>query len=193
LKRGKLTFLRNKITLLLTLAIVLSVGLVFALSQEVRLKKSTPTISTAEGVNEQLGLKLTLTLERTEYNLGEPVNMTLTLSNIENQSVSFNYFYDWWDFRIYNVTSFGQNDLYWGNGGHDEIPHGGEVSLDPEMSTSAGFSWRQVCNSTVDRYGQPISPVLPGTYYLVGMYDDFRRNFDYNLQTAPIQITIVQL
>ena len=181
----------KKVILLSALIVLLGVSIVYALLYELKPNSSTQTLSQAVGVNEQVGLKLILTLEKTEYSLGEPVNMTLTLTNIKNQTVSFDYFYNWWDFRVYNVASSGQNDLYIGDGGHDMLPHGGEVSLGSGMNMTDGFSWQQVSNSTLDRYGQPISPVLPGTYYIVGMYDDFGRDFDYNLQTAPLKITII--
>jgi hypothetical protein len=188
---GKLAFSCSKLILLLTLVVLLGVGLVYALSYGVKSRNSTQTLSqTVEGVNTQLGLKLSLTLEKTEYTLGEPINMTLTIANIRNQSVTFAYFYNWWDFLVYNVTSYGQNVLYIGDGGHMMLPHGGDVSLDPGMNVTEVFAWQQNCNATLSRYGQPIAPVSSGTYYMVGLYDFFNRDFDYNLRTTPLQITI---
>jgi hypothetical protein len=188
-----LTFSRSKLTLLLTLAVLLSVGLAFAFSNQFKPKDSTQTLPvSAEAVNEQFGLRIIFTLEKTEYSLGEPINITLSLTSIKNRTVSFSYFYNWWDFEVYNITSHGQNGLYWGDGGHMTLPHGGETSLGPGMNITEVFTWQQNCNATLSQYGQPSAPVSPGTYYIAGLYDYLGRNFDYNLQTTPIQITITQ-
>lgn len=172
---------------------LLSVSLVYGIRYEFT-PKTTPQTSTqiAYGVNEQLGFKLTLTLQKTEYILGEPVNVTLTVTNISNQTTDFEEAPSWWDFLVYNDT---YNGLYsWLRTSGRVFPgYVTRVSLDPGMGfTNEVMVWPQLCNGTIDRYGAAVSPVSPGTYYIVGQYDDFGHSFDYNFQTTPIQITITQ-
>jgi hypothetical protein len=182
----------GRLLLFSALTVLLGVGLVYGLSYEFKPKNSTQMLSSAEGVNEQVGLELTLTLQKTEYSLGEPVNVTLTITDVENQTVSFSNFISWWDFLVYNGTVFGQNGLYqWRLDSGEEMPmHGEYITLDPGMSLTNVFVWPQTCNATLSPDGVPVSPVSPGTYYIVGRYDYFGHSFDYNLQTTPIQITI---
>jgi hypothetical protein len=182
-----LTF--KKLILLCAIALLLGISLVYALWYEFKPNNPRQTLSTAEGVNEQFGLKLTLMLEKTSYSLGEPVNMTLAVTDIKNQTVSFAIFDDWWDFLVYNVTNYGQNGL--STWVHMTLPHGEYTTLDPGMNVTEVVSWPQTCNATLEG-NLPIAPVSPGTYYIVGRYDDYGRDFDYNLQTTPIEITITK-
>jgi DNA-binding transcriptional ArsR family regulator/uncharacterized coiled-coil protein SlyX len=141
----------------------------------------------AQGNNDEL--QLTMTLEKPLFRLGELIDITLTITDITNQTVSFNHFDDWWNFLVYNITNQGENGL--ATWVHMTIPHGEYTTLSPGMNVTESLSWPQTCNATLDQYGLPIDPVSPGTYYIVGMYDDFGRSFDYNLQTTPIQIIIL--
>jgi hypothetical protein len=182
----------RKLILLSAATILLSVSLVYGIAHEFTPKTNPQTFSTpiAYGVNEQLGLRLTLTLEKTEYGLDEPVNVTLTITNISNQTIEFSEAPSWWDFLVYNDT---HNGLYeWLRSSGRAFPlYVTTVSLDPGMGFTNGVMiWPQLCNSTADRYGAANSPVSPGTYYIVGQYDDFGQSSDYNLETFPIQITI---
>jgi hypothetical protein len=181
------------VILLLAVIVLLSVSLVYGIRLEFTPKNNPQTsLPIAYGVNEQAGLELTLTLQKTEYSLGEPVNVTLTVTNISNQTVGFQEAPSWWDFLVYNDT---QNGLYeWLRDSGQAFPmYVTTVSLPPGTGfTDEVLVWPQLCNSTLGHYGNADSPVLPGTYYIVGKYEDFGYSFDYNFQTTPIQITIAQ-
>jgi hypothetical protein len=172
------------VVLISALIVVLSVSLIYGVKLEFTPTTNLQGSSTpiAYGVNE--GFQLTLTLQKTEYSLGEPVNVTLTVTNISNLTVGFEEFPSWWSFLVYNGTN---NGLYvWPRDSGQGVPfYGTTVSLDPGIGfTDEAMVWPQMCNSTVDRYGVAVSSVSPGTYYIVGQY------FGYNLHTTPIQITI---
>jgi hypothetical protein len=178
------------VILLSALIVLLSVSLVYGIRLEFAPKTNPQASSTpiAYGVNG--GFQLTLTLQKTEYALGEPVNVTLTVTNISNQTVQFYDFASYWDFVVYNDTDYG---LYEWLGSGRASPLGGTTyTLDRGMGiANEDLVWPQTCNSTVSLYGVPESPVLPGTYYIVGEYGNLGNAF-YKLQTTPIQITIVQ-
>jgi hypothetical protein len=136
---------------------------------------------TAEGVND--GLKLTVTLGKTEYTLGEPINITLTITNISNQTVNFSLAPSTWDFLVYNNTN---NTIFeWLKSGRAFPMWVQNVPLDPGMSLADVFTWPQtfwIWNTT----GASQGLVSPGTYYIVGQYST------YSLRTTPIQVTIVK-
>jgi hypothetical protein len=132
---------------------------------------------------QQFSLDINLGLNKTEYDLGEPVNVTLTVTNITNETAGFWLAPSWWDFLVYNDTN---NCLYqWSHSGIVFPMWVMNVTLEPGMTVSEAMVWPQTCNATVDHYGTPVSPVSPGTYYIVGLY------FHYDLQTAPVQINII--
>ena len=63
-----------------------------------------------EGVNQTVGLQLTMTLQKTNYSLGEPVNMTFTMTNISNQTINLGQYADYrFGFIVYNDTN---NSIY---------------------------------------------------------------------------------
>lgn len=136
---------------------------------------------------QQFSLEVNLGLNKTEYDLGEPINITLTATNITNETADFLLAPSWWDFLVYNDTN---NCLYqWSHSGIMFPMWIMNVPLQPGMNiTSEVMIWPQTCNATVDHYGTPVSPVSPGTYYIVGLY---ARVFPYDLQTAPVQINII--
>lgn len=179
------------VILLSAITVLLSVSLVYGIRLEFTPKINMLASSTpiAYGVNG--GFKLTLMLQKTEFSLGEPVNVTLTVANISNQTVQFYDFPSFWDFLVYNDTD---NGLYqWLFSGHGFPMSGTTYSLDPGIGlTNEVLVWPQMCNRTETQYGVPDSPVSPGTYYIVGRYGYTGYDFSLNLQTTPIQITITQ-
>jgi hypothetical protein len=130
-----------------------------------------------EVVNGQLGLKLTMTLEKTVYSLGEPVNVTLTVTNIGNQT--FNFTFGGWtfDFFVYNDTGF----LYEWLSFRILPMFITTLPLDPGQNMTRVLVWPQTCNVTATSEGIPVSP---GTYYIIGQVQS------YDLQTTPIQVTV---
>jgi DNA-binding transcriptional ArsR family regulator len=159
----------------------------WVLNETVTLLNQTQASSMAQGSKD--GLQLTIALEKTLFRLSEPVNVTLEVTNISNQSMDFYEFPSWWDFLVFNDTS---NTLYsyLFTSGYAFPMHGITIRLDPGRSyTYEVLIWPQLYNITVDRYGAANFPVSPGTYYMVGEYAFFGTG--YKLQTAPVKITIL--
>jgi hypothetical protein len=166
--------------LLTALTALIGIGLVYGLSfitsHTIKTENSTHTIPIAKGVND--GLELTMTLEKTEYNLGEPINITLTIKNISNQTINFGYSAMTFDFLVYNDTN---HDLYrWSS--FQIFPQIiVNTPLDPGESLARVLVWQQTCNKTMSSEGVPVSP---GTYSIIGQSG--------TLQTTPIQVSIVK-
>jgi hypothetical protein len=135
-----------------------------------------PVASGGNGV-----LELTMTLDKTVFSLGEPVNLTLTLTNISDQTINYTHTGLDFDFQVYNGTN---NVVYqWSN--FIAIPQFiAIVPLPAGESRSANFTWLQTCNFNAQVEGDPVSP---GTYYIVGQTGPI-----YGIQTTPIPITIVE-
>ena len=138
---------------------------------------SPPMAPLASG--EKGDLELTMTLAQTAYSSGEPVNLTLTITNISSQTINFTDTGLNFDFQVYNDTN---NVVFqWSN--FQAIPQ--FVAIEPLPaggSVSANFTWLQTCNFNVNVQGDPVSP---GTYFIVGQSGP-----TYGLQTTPIQIAI---
>ena len=135
-----------------------------------------------------------MTLEKTEYSLGEPVNVTLTVTNVSNGTVTFTEASSRWDFFVYNDTG---NVLYrWLEHCGLFFPmHLRDIPLDPGNGlTHKVMTWPQTCNRTIDEYGIPDAPVSSGVYYIVGRYNynPLGPSSNYNLETMPVQVTITQ-
>ena len=153
-------------------------------------KLQNPLNDTVGGFNEQLGLLLTMTLQKTNYSLGEPVNMTLTITNISNQTISLYHYwvgaFNMFEFRVFNDTN---NSIcswiypvYAFNPGGPIIT---QTDLNPEASLTGVLVWEQ-CNSTIFSEGVPVSS---GTYYIVGQIGPIFLN-GLTIETTPIQIVI---
>ena len=125
------------------------------------------------------GLTLTMSLEKNTYTLGEPVNFTLSINNVSNQTISFSYQSFTFDFMVFNATgivyrySFNMVQPMW-----VQI-----YSLAPGASLSRSFEWDQECNLNSSPFASP--PVFlasPGTYWIIGEA--------LGMQTVPYQIVI---
>lgn len=125
------------------------------------------------------GLTLTMTIKQTTYSLGEPVNFTLSINNVSDETIAFDRTASTFDFIVYNSTgivfrySFGMVFPMW-----VQI-----YSLAPGTSLSQNLEWDQVCNLFFSPAASPANfPASPGTYYIVGEA--------LGMQTVPQQITI---
>lgn len=200
----------KKFVFFYAMTVLLSVGIVYALAYEFKPQSSAQTLPTAEGINEQFGLELTMTLQKTEYSLGEPVNITLTLTNISNETISFGIsrWGDRFDFRVYNGTN---NPIYplsetgWFPFGNDFITLNagesltvGQVAGYPPQLTRY-YAWEQLGKFP----GESLTSVSPGTYYIVGQtgpiggingkpVDAYGVEGSLVIETTPIQVTIVK-
>ena len=137
-----------------------------------------PTTPATGGNSE---LQLSLTIAKTTYSLGENVSLTVDITNVSNQTVSYQHTGLDFDFEVYNDTN---NVIYkWSN--FKPIPQ--FIALEPlsaGQSLSENFTWTQNCNFNYTAQG---TPVIPGTYYLEGLTGP-----TYGFQTTPIQITILK-
>jgi len=126
-------------------------------------------------------LELTMTLNKTIYYLSEPVNLTLTITNISVYTINFTDTGLNFDFQVYNDTN---NLVYqWSN--FRAIPQFiSIVPLQAGASISANFTWLQTYNFNAQVQGELIPP---GTYYIVG-----ETGPTYGIQTTLIQLTIVE-
>ena len=180
---NKLKTTITTLILLIALTVLAGVGVVYALSfvfasYTVKTETSTHIIPIAKGVND--GLELTMTLERTNYTLGEPINITLTIINISNQTVNFGYSARTFDFRVYNDTN---STVYQWSSFRVFPLFIVDTPLNPGESLARVLVWQQTCNRTMSSEGVPVSP---GTYYIIGLSGVLQ------MQTTPIQISIVK-
>ena len=120
-----------------------------------------------------------MTLDKTTYALGKPVNLTLTITNISDQTINYTDTGLNFDFQVYNDTN---NLVYqWSN--FRAIPQ--FIAIEPFPagdSMSANFTWTQTCNFNIQVNGDTVSP---GIYNIIGQTGP-----TYGIQTTPIQITI---
>lgn|GEM_PF-3101583 len=127
----------------------------------------------------QSGLELTMTVEKTDYILGEPVNVTLTVTNISNQTINFAYAAWTFDFLVYNDTGaiyqwssfriFPQFIVLW--------------PLEPGDNITNVLTWPQTCNVAEGSQGIQASP---GSYYILGEVPS------YGLEAGPVEVNLDQ-
>lgn len=137
----------------------------FALGYTLESEGHSQTLPTARGGAD--GLQLTMTLEKTEYSLGEPINITLTITNISNQTKNFGLGPDVndFDFHVYNDTN---SNIYW----YSSRWVGSAIpqyivfeTLNARESLNCTLVWQQTFSHRLDSEALPVSP---GTYYIVG-------------------------
>jgi hypothetical protein len=126
-------------------------------------------------------LELNMTLGKTVYSLGEPLNLTLTITNISNQTINFTHTGLDFDFQVYNGTN---NLVYQWSNFKAIAQFITIIPLSAGESRSANFTWLQTCSFNASVEGDPVSP---GTYSIIGLSGP-----TYGIQTTPIQLTIVK-
>ena len=77
-------------------------GTPFDYATNVTIATLTPSPTPMEAAG---GLELAMTIEKTYYVLGEPINITLTITNISNQTINFTHTGQDFDFLVYNDTN----------------------------------------------------------------------------------------
>ena len=187
----------KRVVIFAVLATLLGVGLVYGLSygfKHANSAQSPPTTTSVEGVGNSAGLELTMTVEKTEYSLGEPVNITLAVINISNQTMSVdeNVHWDFYIFDNMNSTFYNNMDnisymrsiilsnttVYWYQETQIQLPIEWDGPLNAGENLTETFVWGQAYyNELVQNVA-----VSPGTYYIVGMGE--------GLRTPPLQFTI---
>jgi hypothetical protein len=176
---NELNMTLGKVILLSVLIVLAGVGMVYALGYEFTPKNATQTSPIAEGSANQSELNFTLQLQKTNYSLGEPINITLTFTNISNQTINFTYSMDVFDFLVYNGTN---NVIYQWSWSKIFPYYMGIIPLAPGENFTESFVWPQITGPSTINPSMVSLPVSPGTYYIVGQMG--------TLQTTPIQITI---
>ena len=188
---------------------LLVVGLVYGLTYEFENANSAqklPTTTTVKGVGDMAGLELTTTVEKTNYSLGEPVNITLAITNISNQTttVSFgdsNVYFDFQVFDNMNSTFYNNMDnvsymrsilmsnviVYWYLETRTQIPIVASVSLNAGENLTETFVWGQTY-CTPRTFPDENIAVSAGTYYVVGI--SLSGTWSTFLRTPPIEIMI---
>ncbi len=151
-------------------------GTPFDYNTNVTITTSTPSPTPKEVTD---GLELTMAIEKTYYVLGEPINITLTITNISNQTINFTHTgYDF-DFLVYNDTN---NIIYQWSKGRAFPMFIMIMPLNPLENITGTYVWQQTSNNQSNQDTQ----VSPGTYNIVG-----ETGPTYGLQTTPIQVTII--
>ncbi|HYA77809.1 MAG TPA: BsuPI-related putative proteinase inhibitor [Verrucomicrobiae bacterium] len=137
------------------------------------------TITLPEASGAKGNLELTMTLDKTTYSLGEPVNLTLAITNISDQTINFTDTGLNFDFQVYNDT----NNVVYQYSNFIAIPQFIAIlPLPAGQSISANFTWLQTCNFSLQVNGDPVAP---GTYNIIG-----ETGPTYGIQTTLIQLTI---
>jgi hypothetical protein len=150
-------------------------GTVFSYQTSVTIAASTSSSNSTQVLD---GLELTMTITKTQYSLGEPVNVTLAITNVSGQTLDFTHSAQDFDFAVYNDTN---NLIYQWSSGRVFPQWVMILSLKPNENVTATYVWSQTCNSQSANF-----QVSPGTYSIVG-----ETGPAYKLQTPPIQITIL--
>ena len=140
---------------------------------------STPSPTSLQATSVNGSFELTISVEKTVYSVGEPVNVTLAITNISGQTVDFTYTGMNFDFIVTNDTD---NAIYQWSIGRAFPMFIMMKPLQPGQNVTATYTWPQTCNTNQSTMGASVSP---GTYYIVG-----KSNSIYGLQTSPLQITI---
>lgn len=109
-------------------------------------------------------IKLTLRLDKNTFTLGEEVNLTITITNVSNETATLAYFTPpRTDFAVYDDASemifFFTRD---GGGWSGEL-----VRMDLAPSESYGNTWKWSQKKAVGEHYE-LETVTPGTYYIVG-------------------------
>ena len=138
----------------------------------------TPTFAPSKTVDD--GIELTISLEKTIYELGEPVNVTLSITNITNQTINFTHTGMDFDFIVYNETYGGVYDWSIGRAFAQFIIL---EPLLPAGNVSQTLVWPQTGNTFSATNGFLVSP---GKYFIVG-----ETNSRYGLHTDPVEINIL--
>jgi len=164
---------------------VLGGAVIFGLKETVQVKSVSQAEVEAEATVHPL--KLVMSLNKTEYMLGESVTINLRLTNIGNSTVTLGFRNRnpqlWLGFKVYNAS----DDLVLTSRslGFLGLPAGTEVSLYPGSFIGQTHEWDQKAG---DRWYN-LHQLEAGTYKIISFLDDLcALNDIINYETPPIQI-----
>lgn len=132
--------------------------------------------------------KLAITLEKTTFKFGEPVNVTWILTNIGDENVTLNHSIDVLGFLIRD-----ENFIHvYREGSRVLMMVYPFPPIAPGESWTCTEVWRQVYDDQVIKLSSTyyvLKKVLPGTYYVSGY--SWITTYDVDLETPVIRITIL--
>jgi len=110
-------------------------------------------------------IRLTVRLDKNVFRLGERVNVTVTITNISNETIVLGYpsVRQFTDFMVYNISS---QMIFWYFRSIGTFPAFDHLILEPSESYGNTQQWPQVREVDVGYIGH--QPVDPGTYYVAG-------------------------
>jgi hypothetical protein len=133
-----------------------------------------PTLTQVTATNGNL--ELTMSIQKTVFEVGEPVNIALAIVNISNQTVNLTDSAWLLDFIVGNSTN---NIIYKHTSDGAMSMTLAPITLDPGQNITQNYVWTQ-------RYsGSNPGPASSGTYYIIGKSDP-----SHALQTDPLEIRI---
>jgi len=131
---------------------------------------------------------LTMSLNKTVFNLGEPVNITLILRNIGTETLTL-YFTDGNERPVYTVYAENGTEVYTLQRAYPQ------VHVPDEMRSGGGtcwsYEWRQVARVFLgwDHYPPFVSEQVPaGKYRVIGFF--ISDTLGITVETPPAEITV---
>jgi len=127
-------------------------------------------------------LRLTASVAKTRFQIGEVVKITITLQNIGLWPITFTYRQPLFDFVVYDEAS--KEIFRWGNVSLIEL-WVNPITLWPTQTTTKVLTWNQ------EKYTNGnFCPVSKGTYTIATLTRVVHQNRDLLLTTQPIMVTI---
>jgi hypothetical protein len=149
--------------------VILGATLVYGLKAGILTENQEEESLTAERVFDQWNIKLVIMVEKANYAFKEAVNVTLTLTNVGNETFTYSTYCAWrFDFYVFNSSDCNVSSLFYAWMAIRRLPTTGEMertTLNAGESITATLQWPQ------ELYvGYPRRPIQapPGTYYIIG-------------------------
>jgi hypothetical protein len=169
-------------------------GVVASVAIFMFLSSFSPITFSAQAETTRYPFKLTVAMEKTAFTVGEPINVSWTLTNIGDKNVTlyssedilldfmvrdenldpvFDY-RSFFDYRSYNLWAF------------VIFPY---PPIAPGNNVTITGTWRQIYDgSSLIRKQLWLTQVVPGTYYVSGIFSSY--TYSMELETPAIRITI---
>lgn len=138
----------------------------------------------------QYPFKLTTRLEKTTYNLREPVNIKFSIENIANENATINLVPSPFDFIVYDenfVKVYREAE----NVGYDTVYHPPHIIKPGEALNITEIWYQNTSWKSFSAIGTPDFEIRyywaePGNYYVTGIF-----YYITEIKTPPIRITII--
>jgi hypothetical protein len=168
------------------LAIIVVLGIVSASSLIAEVSSvDTPLVTTTDDVKD--GIRFTMSLQKTTFTLGEPVNITFTVTNISNQNKTFRPQVWDFDFLVYDQSNHCIFDRLLFLSFYISFLN---MTLSPLSNFTRFLVWRQTYKQTGENPNGVQAP--QGRYFIVGYYDNEFFNSSLNLlKTNPLEVQVV--